>query len=219
LSYTPSIGIENLPLLTEQPAIKNKYLTIGTFNRYNKINDKVVEMWEKILKRCPNVRFVIKTKEFLTETLKTQFINTWKDSEVFKRVTILPYSDTYTDHLPDYNQMDIALDTFPYSGTTTSCEALMMGVPVLTLFDTERQYHCQNVTASLMINSELPEYVCLSEEEYINKVEYYQNNLDKLINLKQYVRDKFVKNVCDYTRFVNELEDKLLYVYKNHSKW
>ena len=219
LSYTPSIGIENLPPLTEQPAVKNKYLTIGTFNRYNKINDKVVEMWEKILKQCPNVRFVIKTKEFLTETLKTQFINTWKDSEVFKRVTILPYSDTYTEHLPDYNKMDIALDTYPYSGTTTSCEALMMGVPVLTLFDTERQYHCQNVTSSLMVNSDLPEYVCLSEEEYINKVEYYQNNLDKLVNLKQHVREKFVKNVCDYNRFVNELEDKLLYVYKNHSKW
>jgi predicted O-linked N-acetylglucosamine transferase (SPINDLY family) len=218
LSYTPSIGIDNLPDLTEQPATKNNYLTIGTFNRYNKINDRVVAMWEKILQRCPNVRFVIKTKEFLTDSLKEQFINTWKDREVFKRVTILPYSDTYTEHLPDYNKMDIALDTFPYSGTTTSCEALMMGVPVLTLFDGDRQYHSQNVTASLMVNSELPEYVCLSEEDYINKVEYYANNLDKISNLKQNVRDKFVKNICNYPKFVNELEDKLLTIYKNH-KW
>ena len=218
LSYTPSIGIDNLPPLEEMPCKKNGFLTIGTFNRYNKINDKVVEMWEKILQRCPNVRFVIKTKEFLTPSLKEQFIKTWKDPEAFKRVTILPYSDTYTEHLPDYNKMDIALDTFPYSGTTTSCEALMMGVPVLTLFDSKRQYHSQNVTASLMVNSDLPEYVCLSEEEYINKVEYYANNLDQLVNLKQDVRDKFVKNICDYPRFVNELEDKLLTVYKNH-KW
>ena len=175
-------------------------------------------MWEKILKRCPNVRFVIKTKEFLTDTLREQFINTWKDSEVYKRVTILDYSDTYTDHLPDYNKMDIALDTYPYSGTTTSCEALMMGVPVLTLFDGERQYHPQNVTSSLMINSDLSEYVCLSEDDYINKVEYFANNLDKLVNLKQTVRDKFVKGICDYPKFVGELEDKLLLTYKNH-KW
>ena len=216
LSYTPSIGIDNLPTLEEQPANKNGYLTIGTFNRYNKINDRVVAMWEKILQKCPNVRFVIKTKEFLTPSLKEQFINTWKDPEVFKRVTILEYSDTYTEHLPDYNKMDIALDTFPYSGTTTSCEALMMGVPVLTLFDGERQYHSQNVTASLMINSELPEYVCLSEEDYINNVSFYANNLDKLKTLKQNVRDKFVKNICNYTQFVGELEDKLLNVYKNH---
>ena len=218
LSYTPSIGIDNLPSLDEQPARKNGYLTIGTFNRYNKINDRVVGMWEKILKRCPNVRFVIKTKEFLTDTLREQFVNTWKDKEVFKRVTILPYSDTYTDHLPDYNKMDIALDTYPYSGTTTSCESLMMGVPVLTLFDGNRQYHSQNVTASLMVNSELPEYVCLSEEDYIKKVEFYANNLDKLNGLKQDVREKFVKNICDYTTFVDELETKLLTIYKNH-KW
>ena len=219
LNYTPSIGIDNLPdLVKVQPAITNNYLTIGTFNRYNKINDRVVAMWERILKRCSNVRFVIKTKEFLTDSLKEQFINTWKDREVYKRVTILHYADTYTDHLPDYNKMDIALDTYPYSGTTTSCEALLMGVPVLTLFDSARQYHSQNVTSSLMINSDLPEYVCLSEEEYINKVEYYANNLDKLATLKEDVRQKFIKGVCDYPKFVNEFEDKLLYTYKNH-KW
>jgi predicted O-linked N-acetylglucosamine transferase (SPINDLY family) len=219
LNYSPSIGLDNLPELVKvQPATENKYLTIGTFNRYNKINDRVVAMWEKILTKCPNVRFVIKTKEFLTDSLKEQFINTWKDKEVYKRVTILHYADTYTDHLPDYNKMDIALDTYPYSGTTTSCEALLMGVPVLTLFDGVRQYHSQNVTASLMINSDLPEYVCLSEEEYINKVEYYANNLEQLVNLKQTVRDKFIKGICDYPKFVSEFEDKLLFTYKNH-KW
>jgi protein O-GlcNAc transferase len=218
LNYTPSIGIENLPELDKQPATENQYLTIGTFNRYNKINDHVVAMWEKILKRCPTVRFVIKTKEFLTDSLREQFINTWKDKEVYKRVTILPYSDTYTDHLPDYNKMDIALDTYPYSGTTTSCEALMMGVPVLTMFDGVRQYHSQNVTSSLMINSDLPEYVCLSEEEYIQKVEYFSTHLEELKDLKKTVREKFVKGICDYPTFVNELEDKLLHVYKNH-KW
>jgi predicted O-linked N-acetylglucosamine transferase (SPINDLY family) len=218
LSYTPSIGINNLPKLEEQPSVKNGYLTIGTFNRYNKINDRVVAMWEIILQRCPTVRFVIKTKEFLTDTLREQFINTWKDTEVFKRVTILDYQDTYQQHLVDYNVMDIALDTYPYSGTTTSAEALMMGVPVLTLFDSQNGFHAQNVTSSLMINSELPEYVCLSEEEYINKVEYFSTHLEELKDLKQAVRDKFVKNICDYPRFVGELEDKLLTVYKNH-KW
>jgi predicted O-linked N-acetylglucosamine transferase (SPINDLY family) len=218
LSYTPSIGINNLPKLEEQPATNNGYLTIGTFNRYNKINDRVVAMWEKVLKRCPTVRFVIKTKEFLTDTLREQFINTWKDTEVFKRVTILDYQDTYQQHLVDYNLMDIALDTYPYSGTTTSAEALMMGVPVLTLFDSQNGFHSQNVTSSLMINSDLPEYVCLNEEEYINKVEYFSTHLEELKNLKQAVRDKFVKGICDYPRFVGELEDKLLNTYKNH-KW
>lgn len=216
LSYTPSIPIENFKLET-QPCTTNNYLTIGTFNRYNKINDRVVGMWEKMLQRCPNVRFIIKTKEFLTEKLKQQFINTWKDPEVFKRVTIVDYTDTYQQHLVDYNLMDISVDTFPYSGTTTSCESLMMGVPVLTLFDGQNQFHAQNVTSSLMINSDLPEYVCLSEEDYINKVEYFSTHLEELKNLKTSVRNKFVNGpICNYTQYVNDFEDLLLNTYKNH---
>lgn len=220
LSYTPSIGIENLPVLVDtQPATKNNYLTIGTFNRYNKINDRMVEIWERILQRCPNVRFVIKTKEFLTETLKQQFIKTWKDPEVFKRVIIIDYQDTYLQHLVDYNLMDISIDTSPYSGTTTSAEALMMGCPVLTRFDGENQFHVTNVSSSLMINSDLPEYVCLSDDELIGKVEYFSTHLEQLKNLKKTVRNKFVTGpICNYKQFVGDLEDLLLNTYKNH-KW
>jgi predicted O-linked N-acetylglucosamine transferase (SPINDLY family) len=219
LSYTPSIGIENLPVLVDtQPVTKNGYLTIGTFNRYNKINDRMVELWERILQRCTNVRFIIKTKEFLTETLKQQFIKTWKDPEVFKRVEIVDYRDTYTQHLVDYNLMDISIDTAPYSGTTTSTESLMMGVPVLTRFDGERQYHATNVSSSLMINSDLPEYVCLSDEELIEKVEYFSTHLEELKDLKKTVRNKFVNGpICNYKQFVSDLEDLLLNTYKLHS--
>ena len=169
LAYTPSIGINNLPELTEEPSIKNGWVTFGTFNRYNKINSMVVGVWEKILQRAPTARLAIKTKEFLTPKIKQQFLDTFKDKSVLDRVIIMPYSDTYTEHLPDYNKMDVAIDTFPYSGTTTSCESLMMGVPVLTLFDNIRHYHSQNVTTSLMRNCGLDEYVTKSQEEYIER--------------------------------------------------
>jgi predicted O-linked N-acetylglucosamine transferase (SPINDLY family) len=220
LAYTPSIGIDNLPPLIDiQPCVTNNYLTIGTFNRYNKINDRVVDVWSKVLKRCPNVRFVIKTKEFLTPKLKQQFINTW-NPEIFKRVTIVEYADTYIQHLVDYNLMDISTDTFPYSGTTTSAEALMMGTPVLTLFDSNRLLHSQNVTSSLMINSDLSEYVAFSEEEFINKVEYFSTHLSELKNLKVKVRNKFINgHVCNYHEFINDFENLLLNTYKNHPKF
>ena len=220
LTYTPSIGMENIPPLPQvQPCIKNGYLTLGSFNRYNKINDTVVEVWEQVLEACPNVRFVIKTKEFLTETLKEQFIKTWKNKDLLKRIEILPYSDLYTQHLVDYNLMDIALDTFPYSGTTTSCEALLLGVPVLTLFDTKRQYHSQNVTSSLMINCGLEEYVVYSKEEYVSKIKELSGNLDKLKTLKADTRKAFSESpICNYREFVNEFETKLIDTYKTH-KW
>jgi predicted O-linked N-acetylglucosamine transferase (SPINDLY family) len=218
LSYTSSLP--ELPeLIDTQPCIKNKYLTIGSFNRYNKINDDVIEVWEEILETCPNVKFIIKTKEFLTEKLHDQFIKTWKNKKLLNRIKILDYADLYDGHLKDYNLMDIALDTFPYSGTTTSCEALMMGVPILTLFDNERQYHSHNVTSSLMINCGLEEYVVFSKKEYVNKIKELSENLDKLNCLKQNVREFFTKGpICNYKMFVNEFEDKLIDTYKNHFK-
>ena len=114
--------------------------------------------------------------------------------------------------------MDISIDTSPYSGTTTSAEALMMGVPVLTRFDSERQFHVTNVSSSLMINSDLPEYVCLSDNELIEKVEYFSTHLEELKNLKRTVRNKFVNGpICNYKQYVNDFEDLLLNTYKVHS--
>jgi predicted O-linked N-acetylglucosamine transferase (SPINDLY family) len=220
LAYTPSMGIENIPeIVNEQPCIKNGYVTFGTFNRFNKVNDMVIGVWEKILQRAPTARLAIKTKEFLTPKLKQKFFDTFKDKSVLERVIILPYSDTYSEHLPDYNKMDIAVDTFPYSGTTTSCESLMMGVPILTLFDNVRHYHSQNVTTSLMKNCGLDEYVTYSQEEYIQKAVWFANNWNSLSGLKQRVRDSFVKGpICDYTGFTDEFENKLFDLYKKH-KW
>lgn len=217
LAYTPSMGIQNLPPISSNPYSSNGYITFGCFNRYNKINKVVIETWEKILQGAPNARFVIKTKEFLTTKLKQQFLDSFNDKSVLERVTILPYSDTYLDHLPDYNLMDISLDTFPYSGTTTSCESLMMGVPVLTLFDNVRYYHSQNVTTSLMKNSNLGNFVCYSKDEYINKAISFAKNFDNLGELKQTVRDNFVHgHVCDYKEFVKDFENKLFITYRKH---
>ena len=219
LSYTPSIGIDNLPELTEEPSIKNGWVTFGTFNRYNKINSMVVGVWEQILQRAPTARLAIKTKEFSSQKIKQQFLDTFKDKSTLDRVIIMPYSDTYTEHLPDYNKLDVAIDTFPYSGTTTSCESLMMGVPVLTLFDNIRHYHSQNVTTSLMRNCGLDEYVTESQEEYIERAVWMANHPEELVGLKRKVRDAFVNGpICDYKSFTDEFENKLINTYKAH-KW
>jgi predicted O-linked N-acetylglucosamine transferase (SPINDLY family) len=218
LAYTPSTGIKNLVPLKEQPCVKNGFITFGSFNRYNKINDKLISVWERVLKAVPNARFVIKNKEFLTLKIKQKFFDAIKDKSVHDRIIILNYSDSYEDHLDDYNKMDISLDTFPYSGTTTSCESLMMGVPIITLFDNIRHYHSQNVTSSLMKNSNMAEYVTYTEDEYVEKAMFYAKNIDSLQNLKKETREKFVNgHVCNYKEFVNEFENKLFHLYKNHN--
>jgi protein O-GlcNAc transferase len=229
LCYTPGVimkkmttkeQIEHLPKLTKlQPATVNKHVTFGCFNRFNKINSYVVSVWEKILQKAENARLVIKTKEFTSEKNKSKFLNMFQDRSVLDRVTILPYSDGYSKHLPDYNKIDIALDTFPYSGTTTSCESLMMGVPVLTLFDNDRHYHSQNVTSSLMKNSNLSEYISQNVDEYISKAVAFSKNLDLLANLKTDVRDKFTSgHVFKKEEFTHGFQSMLTQLYTQHFK-
>ena len=135
------------------------------------------------------------------------------------RIILLDCTILHDKHLLEYNNIDFALDTFPYSGTTTSCEALMMGVPIITLYDNVRYYHAQNVTSSLMTNINMKEYIVYTEEEYIEKAVYYSKNISELFSLKQTVRNNFVHSpICNYTEFTNEFEDKLINIYKNH-KW
>jgi protein O-GlcNAc transferase len=217
LAYTPALGIENLPALTlDQPCVNNKYITFGSFNRLNKINDTVISVWEKILLAIPNSRLNIKTKEFSTEKLKNNFMEKMK--RVANQIVIMDYTDTMEQHLNDYNSIDIALDTFPYSGTTTSCEALLMGVPLITLYDNVRHYHSQNVTSSLLKNSDLEEFVCYSQQEYINRAIKYSEELNNNNRLKGDIRDKFINgHVCNYQEFVNDFEETIRDLYANHA--
>ena len=220
LSYTQSIDIEKLPI---KRINFNGKIVFGCFNRNNKINELVISTWEKILSTVPNSILLIKTKEFVTEKLKVQFLKSFSDQSLLERIDILEYSDTYPEHLPDYNRMDIALDTFPYSGTTTSCEALLMGVPVLTLKDTVRNYHSQNVTSSLMFNSNLPDYITTSQAEYISKAQELASKFSRMDTsqcneFKKDIRQSFINGKVYHTNkdFVRDFEDLLVSVYSNH---
>lgn len=214
LNYTPYI--ETMPELNEQPILKNGFLTLGCFNKFNKINREVVAVWEQILEQCESVRLIVKCKEFNTASMKSQFLSMWQNKHLYQRITLLDYCNTNIGHLLEYNKIDIALDTFPYSGTCTTCDALLMGTPVVTLFDGEKQYHVQNVSSSILINARLPEFVCFSKDEIVNKIQYYSSNIHKLQGIKTKVRQNFLDNICNHKKFVNDFEHKMTQVYKEH---
>lgn len=228
LCYTPGMIIKPmstkeqialLPELTnEQPFVKNGYITFGCFNRFNKINDHVISSWKSILYKIPNARLLIKTKEFKSDKLKQKFLDSFQDSKLLERIEVLPYSDGYTQHLPDYNKIDVALDTFPYSGTTTSCEALMMGVPVLTLFDNKKFFHSQNVTHSLLVNSNINGFTACTEWEYINMaVELSKKDNLFFTDFKTRIRNQFCSGkVFQKEEFTKNFENTLIDLYTHH---
>lgn len=205
LCYDPFVT----PQITDQqPILKNGYITFGCFNRLNKISDSVINVCKSLLDTVPNSQFIFKTKALMNKKVRETFLT--KFGKNAERVKILDCTNTHNEHLVVYNEVDISIDTFPYSGTTTSCESLLMGVPVLTLF--KQHLHSNNVTSSLLKNSDLDFYVCHSQEDFTDKVStllgYDTNTFWK--NLKKDTREKFLSGkVCNQENFIKNFENAL----------
>ena len=133
--YMPKIwnshsGINIERVYTQPPIVKNKYITFGSFNNFKKINDNVVNVWSRILKKIPNSKLLLKSSSVLSNNLISQ---KFKDNQILESIEFVPFASDFETHINLYKKVDIALDTFPYNGVTTSFEAIWMGVPVLTM--------------------------------------------------------------------------------------
>lgn len=217
LNYT-SQELPELVTPDEQPFLKNGYLTIGCFNRINKISNKFLNIVNNVLKSNDKVKFLFKTKALLNKKIQDKFLNNF-DSKFHNKILIKSCNLTEKDHLTEYNNIDISIDTFPYSGTTTSCESLSMGVPVLSLYDTKYYFHPQNVTCSILKNSNLDWFVCNNEDDFYNKINDLtsKNDLDFWYNFKKQNQQKFINgNVCNKELYIKNMTELLLDIYNNH---
>jgi predicted O-linked N-acetylglucosamine transferase (SPINDLY family) len=201
--------------LKELPEIKknkqDKFLRIGCFNRLNKITDNVIKLFNKILLNNLNVMFVFKTKALLNEDIKNIFLNKF-DKNVQERISILNCTLLHEEHVKTYNEIDLAIDTFPYSGTTTTCEALSMGVPVFSIWDKEYYFHAQNVSISILKNSNLDFYICNNEKELMEKI----NKFKLPANLKEITRNNFFNgNVCNINKYINNIQELFMKLFND----
>jgi predicted O-linked N-acetylglucosamine transferase (SPINDLY family) len=227
LCYDPAVikrGDQNqtstfiFPELNEAPHVKNKNkLVIGCFNRVKKITDTVIEQFNQILKSNKNVHFVFKTKALINPVIKKTFLNKF-DKSVQKRITTLDCTLSHEEHLGTYNQVDIAIDTAPYSGTTTSCEALFMGVPVFSLYDKIFHFHPQNVTVSILKNSGLDFYVCDNNKEIIDKIKILEEKpIEFWKTLKEDTRKQFLNGkVCDKSEYLQNIQALFIDLFNKH---
>lgn len=193
-----------------QPFLENNYITIGCYNRVNKITDSTIKGFNKILLDLNTVRFIFKTKALINKNIRQNFLKKF-DKSVHSRIIINDCTTLHEEHLTEYNKLDIAIDTFPYSGTTTSCEALYMGVPVLSLYDTKYYFHATNVTCSILKNSDLNEYVCESLDDMILKIKQLETNSQEFWKkLKQTTRNKFLNGkVCNQSEYISNIQTLL----------
>jgi predicted O-linked N-acetylglucosamine transferase (SPINDLY family) len=128
-------AFEEAPLPTQRPpSLSSSHVTFGSFNWLSKISPGTITAWARVLDRVPHSKLVIKCSALHEPKLARQFLDRFAASTIDpRRIEIRPWTATFHEHMSLFNEIDIVLDTFPYNGVTTTCDALWMGVPVVTL--------------------------------------------------------------------------------------
>lgn len=203
LCYQPP---ESSPGVSGPPSIENGYVTFGSFNNLSKVTRQVLEVWSEIIQAVPNSRLLLKSYAFHEEKARAIAMNKLYDAGLAKnRVTLLEWSSSLAGHLDAYSRMDISLDTFPYNGTTTTCEALWMGTPVISLAG---ECHRSRVGASLLTAAGLGDLICSNEAEYVKKAVQLANDVDRVKLYKANLREILAtSSLTNAGRFTAHLEN------------
>jgi protein O-GlcNAc transferase len=202
LCYLPD---RDAPAVGRLPAPAAGHVTFGSFNNLAKVSDEVIAVWSKILKATPNSRLIMKNFSLRDETTRRYIMNIFTENDISAgRIELLSSNQSIMDHLNTYNRVDIGLDTFPYNGVTTTCEAMWMGVPVVTLSGTA--YHSR-AGASLLSNVGLPELAAGTPDEYVSIAVNLAGDLNRLQSLRQHLRDMMACSpLRDAKTFTTNLE-------------
>ena len=181
--YMPNIwnchsGLNSIRSFSDPPCLKEKNITFGSFNNFNKINDQVISVWSQILLKVKNSKLILKS------SLKMDKSFLKKEFEKYGVIDSIKFLEKrkLESHYNLYKNIDIALDTFPYNGVTTTFEALAMGVPVITMKGYNFNSRCGE---SIIKNLGVEELIANNEDDYILTAQKIANDKDKLLELRK----------------------------------
>ena len=197
------VPVKEKPQPQPAPCLENGYITFGSFNNLTKVNDTVLAVWGEIMRQVSDSRLILKGSLFNDEAGRALFTEKIKNimglSE--ERFQLRGFSG---DYLTEYYEMDIALDTFPYPGGGTTCDALYMGVPVITYGDGS---HGGNFGVSLLANIGLQDCCAFTAEDYVAKAVLFASDYELLNALHLGLRNMMQQSpVMDQKLYMTELE-------------
>ncbi|MFZ1374988.1 MAG: tetratricopeptide repeat protein [Geothrix sp.] len=198
-------SIHGAPDIERPPSIQNGFITFGSFNHSSKLSEHSVQLWARLMCELPDSRLFLKARGFsdtgVCDRYRGQFLLAGIEPS---RLTFSGLLSDPADHLASYGRVDIALDTFPYNGTTTTCEALWMGVPVL---NRTGGLHAARVGKSILTSIGLVEFACESDEAFLSRGRALATDPVGLAALRSGLRQKIsCSPVCDCSGFVANLE-------------
>ena len=203
LCYTPpNLDIAVGPL----PALAAGHVTFGSFNNLSKLSEATVALWARVLDAVPRGRLLLKAGALdepeIAAEVRARFTARGLGMD---RLELRGRTRSAEAHLTTYNEVDIGLDPFPYNGTTTTAEALWMGVPVLGLRGDRFIAH---VGESMLTSAGLSDWVAKDPEDYLHKATALASDLQRLSALRRGLRQQLVASpLCDAPRFARNLED------------
>ncbi len=204
--YFPAI--DPAPFITDPPSIQKGYITFGSFNNTLKYNQPVYKLWSQILLSVPSSKLILKWRTFNDPEFTQSVLDQFQAFGVDPSRIELRGPSFHIDMLAQYKEIDIALDPFPFSGGVTSCEALYMGVPVIT-WPQARVVSRQ--TYAFLSSIGHPELATQDEEGYVQKAIELAASPESLVQYRQLLREEMLTSpLMQATQFTESLEATLV---------
>ncbi len=196
------------PGVSALPALSNGWVTFGSLNKINKINDLTIELWATCLNAVPDSRLLLTADGFGDASTIARCQKKFAASGIAPSRLDLRATAPHEDALATYNEIDIALDPHPYSGCLTTCEALWMGVPVLTW---PGKTFAGRHSASFLTTVGLRDWIADGPEDYVRVLTDKCSDLSALNDLRLGLRDRVAASpLCDFKQIAADLERCLL---------
>jgi predicted O-linked N-acetylglucosamine transferase (SPINDLY family) len=201
LCYKPA---DFAPPVSPPPVQRKGHITFGSFNNNCKIHPFIMELWSRILRANDDFRLLLKFHAGTDQAVRGHYLRQFERLGVAQdRIEIAGWKHP-VDHLRLYKEVDIALDTYPYNGTTTTCEALWMGVPTLSLVG---EHHASRVGLTILSRVGLEVFAASTPEEYVGKAIAFAGEPENLSKIRAAMRSMVTTSaLCDAKGFAHSLE-------------
>ena len=200
------LPINDAPPTLPPPALGRGYITFGCFNNVAKLNPQVIYLWSQLLQAVPNAKLLLKYKDtFHDPFVHAHYMGLFAQyGVVAERVELVTEKLSFNEHLARYCTIDIALDPFPFNGSTTTFESLWMGIPVVTLAGHSM---VARWGASMLRRVGLGDLVAASPQEYIAIASRLAADLPRLTAIRSDLRQRVLNSpLCDARRRARQLD-------------